>query len=307
MATIKSIKRRTKAAKNISQITKAMEMVAASKMRRAQEKALASRPYADKIDLTLKRMSGHINPEEHFLLQTPEVQEINTIAILVFSTDKGLAGSLNTNLFKALEALEKRLSEKHADLVLKFVFVTIGKKAREFILKTGRTLHAEFTNFPDRPAYEDTLPISRVLLDGFKSKRFYAVYLLYDNFVSTLTQKPKTLKLLPISTEELETLEPETTRSSEEEATEKLEYLFEPDSRSILDWLLPYYFELQVYQRLLEAQASEHSARMVTMRNASDNAKEIVHYLKLEYNRKRQAAITNEIADIVTSGMAVGQ
>lgn len=306
MATIKSIKRRTKAAKNISQITKAMEMVAASKMRKAQEKALASRPYADKIDITLKRMSSHIDPEAHVLLQTPEPADVNTIAVVVLSTDKGLAGSLNTNLFKTLESLEKSLSERFSELALKFAFVTIGKKAREFILKTGRSLHAEFTNFPDRPAYEDTLPISKVLLDGFTTKRFYSVYLLYNNFVSTLSQKPKYLKLLPIAMEELTTLEPETRLTEEDALTGGLEYLFEPDSRSILDWLLPYYFELSIYQRLLEAQASEHSARMVTMRNASDNASEIVGYLQLEYNRKRQAAITNEIADIVTSGMAVG-
>lgn len=301
MATIKDIKRRIKASKNITQITKAMEMVAASKMRKAQEKALASRPYSRKLDAILKRMSALIDPEEHQLLQTRQAQDTNIIAILLLSPDKGLCGGLNSNLFKTLEEFEKELNRLHADIPFQIEYVTVGKKAREFVAKTGRRIHAEFVSIPDRPAYEDTLPISQVLLDGFKTNRFYKVYLLYTDFINTMSQTPMHHKLLPIDTEEL--------KLGLFDQTEKLEegheYLFEPQSQIILDWLLPYYFELQVYQTILEAQASEHSARMVAMRNASDNAKEIVKYLNLEYNRKRQAAVTNEIADIVTSRLAV--
>lgn len=298
MATIKAIKRRTKAASNIAQITKAMEMVAASKMRRAQEKALSSRPYAGELAKVLKRMAALVDPEAHVLFRTPEPQDANTVAILTFSSDKGLCGSLNTNLFKTLEALEDAVSEEHPNLIINPTYITVGKKAREYVLKTGRTLHAEFIGLPDRPAYEDILPIAKLLLDEFTSGRFFKVYLLYTDFVSTINQKPSYERLLPLKTE--------TTLSEGESATEPhFDYVFEPSSSVILEWLLPYYFELTVYQKLLEAQASEHSSRMVAMRNASENAKDIVRYLKLQYNQKRQAAITNEIADIVTSRLAV--
>ncbi len=298
-SSIKSIKRRIKAAKNISQITKAMEMVAASKMRKSQQKAMASRPYANKLDEILRRMSQKIDPEIHVLLRQTAPKEVNTLALVLLSPDKGLCGSLNSNLFKTLEHTEKQLSERFADIVVNFKYITIGKKAREYVVKTNRALHAEFTEIPDRPAYEKVLPITELLLDGFIKGDFYKVYILYTNFINTLTQKPDTYKLLPIETEELglqtTSYEPQTTGN----------YLFEPSSDSILEWLLPYYFELSIYQKILESQASEHSARMVAMRNASDNAKEILRFLNLEYNRKRQAAITNEIANLVTSRMAV--
>lgn len=299
-ASIKSIKRRIKAAKNISQITKAMEMVAASKMRKSQQKAMASRPYADKLEEILRRMAQMITPDNHVLLRQTEPTEVNTIALIVISPDKGLCGSLNSNLFKALEHIEKHLSEQHADIAVKFKYIAVGKKAREYVLKTGRPLHAEFTSIPDRPRFEVILPITQLVLSGFIDTSFYKVYLLYTNFVNTLTQKPESTKLLPISTDELR-LEPTVVNSQEAVS----DYVFEPSSDTILEWLLPYYFELSLYQKVLEAQASEHSARMVAMRNASDNAKEILRYLNLEYNRKRQAAITNEIANLVTSRMAV--
>ena len=301
MSTIKVIKRRIKAAKNITQITKAMEMVAASKMRRAQEKALASRPYALKLDNLLKRMSSLIDPQEHLLLSTRAPEKTNAIAVLAISPDKGLCGSLNSNLFRNLEKLETDLGEKHPNIPITVEYIAVGKKAREYILKTGRPLYAEFLSIPDRPAYEDTLPISHLLLKDFTSNRFFKVYLIYTNFLTTLSQKPDSLKLLPIDTEEIT----EPGFDQEVKADGASDYLFEPDSATILNWLLPYYFELQIYQKILEAQASEHSARMVAMRNASDNANDIVKYLNLEYNRKRQASITNEIADIVTSRLAV--
>jgi len=299
-SSIKSIKRRIKAGKNISQITKAMEMVAASKMRKSQQKATSSRPYANKLDEILRRMSQKIDPQSHVLLRPSPPKDINSVAVLVISPDKGLCGGLNSNLFRALEANEKKLSEHYADIVINFKYITVGKKAREYVLKTNRALHAEFTGIPDRPAYEKVLPITQLLMDGFVSGDFYKVYLLYTNFINTLTQKPDTHKLLPIETEELFGLASPATGPSASG-----DYLFEPSSDSILEWLLPYYFELSVYQKILEGQASEHSARMVAMRNASDNAKEILRYLNLEYNRKRQAAITDEIANLVTSRMAV--
>lgn len=301
MATIKDLKRRIKAAGNITKITKAMEMVAASKMRRAQEKAVASRPFALKLDQVLKRMSGLVDPEEHLFLQTRTAKDTNTIAVLVVGPDKGLCGSLNSNLFKKLENFESFLGEKHPDIPIQIEYIAVGKKVREYVLKTGKTLHAEFVSIPDRPDFENIIPISQLLLDGFKSNRFFKVYLLHTDFVNTMTQTPAQQKLLPIDTEDLmETASPD---SSDQQAS--TEYIFEPSSKEILDWLLPYYFELQVYQKILEAQASEHSARMMAMHNASENAEEIASFLKLQYNRKRQAAVTNQIAEIVTARMAI--
>ena len=301
MATIKDLKRRIKAAGNITKITKAMEMVAASKMRRAQEKAVASRPFALKLDQVLKRMSALVDPQEHLFLQERTAQDTNTIAVLVVSPDKGLCGSLNSNLFKKLENFETFLGDKHPDIPIQIEYIAVGKKAREYVLKTSKTLHAEFISIPDRPAYEDIIPISQLLLDGFRSSRFFKVYLLHTDFINTMTQTPAQQKLLPIDTEDL--METASQDSPDQQAS--TEYLFEPSSQKILDWLLPYYFELQVYQKILEAQASEHSARMVAMRNASENAEEIVSYLRLQYNRKRQAAVTNQIAEIVTARMAI--
>ncbi len=303
MSSIKNIKRRIKAAKNISQITKAMEMVAASKMRKAQLKALASRPYATKLEEVLRRMSIVIDTGKHFLLsQRPASTETNTIAIMIITPDKGLCGGLNSNIFRFLETFEKQLNQLHADVPVKYKYIAVGKKIREYILKSGRVLHAEFTTLPDRPLYEDILPISHLLLEGFKLGEFYKVYLLYTDFINTLSQKPRSIKLLPIDAEDLAI---NLLTGTSQNPTPISEYVFEPSSDTILDWLLPYYFELSVYQKILEAQASEHSARMVSMRNASDNAKDILHFLNLEYNRKRQSTITNEIADIVTSRMAI--
>lgn len=300
MSSIKTIKRRIKSAKNITQITKAMEMVAASKMRRAQEKALASRPYATKLDEVLRRMAGLINPNQHQLLKETTSNDVNTIAVLVLSSDKGLCGSFNSSLFKNLEALEKKLSQTHKNIAIAFEYITVGKKARDYVLKSNRNLHAEFTNLPDRPDYEDILPIAHILLSSFKTNRFFKAFLLSTNFVSTLSQFPKAVKLLPIDAKELESKNPEPELNLEHQ-----DYVFEPSSRKVLDWLLPYYFELQVYQKILETQASEHSARMIAMRNASDNAKDIVKYLGQQYNRQRQSAITNEITDLVTSRLTV--
>ena len=301
MATIKDLKRRIKAANNISQITKAMEMVSASKMRRAQEKALASRPYALKLDSVLKRMSGLIDSHSHVLLQTKKPSKSkNIIAVLLISPEKGLCGSLNSNLFKTVETLEKNISQNHSHLPIEIQYITVGKKAREYVLKTNKILFAEFVTIPDRPLFEDVIPITKILMDGFKTGRFYKVFLSFTDFINTMNQKPIWDKILPIDTEDIASgldIQPS--------VLEKQEYIFEPSSKQILNWLLPYYFELSIYQKILESQASEHSARMVAMRNASENAAEIIKFLNLQYNRKRQNLVTTEIADIVVSRMAI--
>jgi F-type H+-transporting ATPase subunit gamma len=284
MANLKSISRRIKTAANISQITKAMEMVAASKMRRAQDRALSSRPYTDRLYQILGTLEGRVDPQLHPLLQAKTAGK--TLVILL-TTDKGLCGPYNTNLFRSLETWVT--DTKAIDLR----FVTIGKKGSSYIAKTGRDLAAQFPAFPDRFAYEDTLAISQLALDGFLNSDVKQVYLGYMRFVNTLSQQPQFTQILPIT----QLFAPATTS----------QYLLEPSAREILDWLLPYYVELLIYQAVLNAQASEHSARMVTMKSAHDNATDIVADLTLDYNRARQTKITGDLLDVITARTALGE
>ena len=290
MSHLKLINRRIKTAKNISKITQAMEMVAASKMRRAQDKALSSRPYTDRLHQILSTLEGRVDPKLHPLLQD---KPAGKTLIILLTTDKGLCGPYNTNLFRSLETW---LTDA-ADLDINFV--TIGKRGGSYIVKTHRDLTAEFPTFPDRLAYEDTLTISQIALDGFLKGDIKAVWIGYMRFVNTLSQQPHFTKLLPI-TQLFD-------QPTDQPLNTNQEYLFEPSTREILDWLLPYYVELQIYQAVLNAQASEHSARMVTMKNAHDNATDIVSGLTLDYNRARQTKITSELLDVITARAALGE
>ena len=289
MANLKSITRRIKTASNISQITKAMEMVAASKMRKAQDRALSSRPYTDRLHQILATLEGRIDPQLHPLLQAKLAGK--TLVILL-TTDKGLCGPYNTNLFRSLETWAA--NTKNVDLR----FVTIGKKGGSYIAKTGRDLAAQFSAFPDRFAYEDTLAISQLALDGFLNSDVKQVYLGYMHFVNTLSQQPQFTQILPIT--RLFTPLPDAAAATSQ-------YLLEPSAREILNWLLPYYVELLIYQAVLNALASEHSARMVTMKSAHDNATDIVADLTLDYNRARQTKITSDLLDVITARTALGE
>jgi F-type H+-transporting ATPase subunit gamma len=289
MAQARLIKSRIKSATNIAKITKAMEMVAASKMRRSQEQALASRPYTHKLLEMLHTIGTNTDSGLHALLSTanPSAPEL----MILISTDRGLAGSLNSNLFRfAMSELSTMRSPK---------IVAIGKKAREFALKMDIPLVAEFTGLPDRLKLADVLPIAHLFVEGFLSGEFSSVRTVHAQFVSTLAQQPEVNKLLPIAVPDIKgpsfgTAEKETH-----------EYTFEPNPQEILDFLLPFYTENGFYQIMLEAKASEYSARMVAMKNASDNARDIVGSLKLEYNKSRQAAITTELLDIATASLAL--
>ncbi len=286
MAQARLIKSRIKSATNIAKITKAMEMVAASKMRRSQEQALASRPYTHKLLEMLHTIGTNTDSSLHVLLSTPNPQA-SELLILV-STDRGLAGSLNSNLFRAaMIELSSMRSPK---------IVAIGKKAREFALKMDIPLIAEFTGLPDRLTLADVLPVAHLFVEGFLNGEFSSVRTIHAQFVSTLSQQPEVNKLLPITVPAIE---------SSQVKVSKQEYSFEPNPKEILDFLLPFYTENGFYQIMLEAKASEHSARMVSMKNASDNAKDIVGSLRLEYNKSRQAAITTELLDITTASLAL--
>jgi len=298
MENTRLIKRRIKTAKNIAQITKAMEMVAASKMRRAQNQALASRPYALKLNQILANLVKLVDPGIHPLLLKSRKRHKAKIAILLISSDKGLCGSLNSNLFRFLFSWQPTTKEIYDE----FVFLTVGKKAKEFVLRSQQNLLADFGSLGDWPEFERILPISKILLDGFQKGEFQKVIIVYNDFVSTLKQQPTARQLLPIAAEVFRGEE------EKEEETKKFvakEYIFEPDPKTILKWLLPYYFELQIYQCLLEGMASEQSARMVSMKNASDNAQDITTELTLNFNKARQQQITREINEVTVASLAI--
>ena len=288
MAANRQIKRRISTAQNISKITKAMEMVAASKMKRAQSQALASRAFARAVQSSLSRVAAFTNPSLHPLLSMHE--EGRDLLILV-STNKGLCGGLNSNLFKSSHNWIKQ----HQD----YQVVAIGKKAVVFAQRMGWPILAQFTDIPETVSSPDAISISSLVMEKFLSHELKSVHIVYMDFINTISQKVRVTRLLPIAhtetaQDDLE-LVPQTFK----------EYLFEPSPRDILDSLLPYYIENSIYQILLEAKASEHSARMVAMKSASENAIELVDELKLDYNKSRQAAITEELRDIATSSLTV--
>lgn len=295
MSNIQALRRRIVSAKNIKQITKAMEMVAASKMRRAQMQALASRPYARKLQETLMTIASLLtDTSEHALLTShPEGDDV----IVLISTDKSLAGSLNTNLFRGTEELiRSKYSENDPKLVI------IGQQARQFARSYAHEVIAEFNRIPDPLSYADSLPISKLLMDGYIDKTYRSVEVIYMDFVSTLVQEIRNVQLLPMKVD-WSTLTDDPTQAIDALTEDRADYVFEPDSDSILEWLLPYYVELFIFQVMLEGRASEHSARMVAMKNASDNARDIINDLTLSYNKVRQAAITAELLDNTTASM----
>jgi F-type H+-transporting ATPase subunit gamma len=276
------IRRRIKSVKNTAQITKAMQMVAAAKMRKAQAAAIAGRPYQEMLTRVLAALKSRVDPTSHKLLAVrPVKQEL----ILIFSTDKGLCGPLNTNLFREIVEVDPAKSE----------FAVSGRKAVQFIARTRRKLTADFA-LRDTIHFSEVRPIARFVSDKFISGEVDQVRVLYPKFVNTLTQQPVLRILLPIPVEELDLGGPQVGG----------EYLFEPDEQNVLDSILPHYVAFQLFQMALNARASEHSARMVAMKNATDNAKQLVNDLTLEYNKVRQANITTELLEITTAQLAVG-
>lgn len=291
MANTQDIRRRIKSIRNTAQITKAMQMVAASKMRKAQQHALAGRPYSQLMNRVLVSLKGRTDPLLHPLLQVrPAAKEL----VLVISTDKGLAGALNTNLMREAAMFD----------TAKTVYVTAGRKARQFIARTRRELLADF-ELKDAPTILETKAISKFCVEKFLNREVDKVTVLYTHFVNTINQKPIAQTLLPISPFVFNA--PTGGLPTESGATEPmLEYLFEPSPQAVLDFMLPYYVQYQVFQMILDARASEHSARMVAMKNATDNANQFIKDLTLEYNKMRQASITTELLEIATAQMAVG-
>jgi F-type H+-transporting ATPase subunit gamma len=292
MPSTRDIRRRIKSVKNTAQITKAMQMVASAKMRKAQQAAIAGRPYAKLMNNVLSAVSAGAGEFSNPLI---EVRVVKKRALIIISTDKGLCGGLNTNLLREATKFDKAST----------LHVTAGRKASQFVARTKRELAAEFT-YKDNPVFAEARAISRFAQELFTSGKVDQVDVLYTNFVSTMIQKAEVRQLLPIR--EITALDSDVHGDGAGQALEKgtTEYLFEPGAEVVLGNLLPHYLNFQVYQFLLEAKASEHSARMVAMKSATDNAKQMIKDLTLEYNKLRQANITRELLEITSAAMAMG-
>jgi F-type H+-transporting ATPase subunit gamma len=295
MANPKLIKTRVSSIKNIRKITRALEMVSASKVQKAQSKAINSRPFADKIYELVQNLGGKVDTTAIPLLRTPESRK-NALFVLI-STNKGLAGSLNTNLFRFLNGfLQKNNYAKKS-------FVTLGKKGRNFALTQGELL----ADFSDIQPFESAVgPIIKIITDSFIKEETDEIYLVYSDFITALTYEPRARRILPLEIESAPTKEPELTgKESEAKEFQKLPFSFEPSADAVLIKLLPFYLETLLTEVIYEAEASEHSARMVAMKNASENANQLAENLQHEYNSARQQTITTEINDIVTAKVSL--
>jgi F-type H+-transporting ATPase subunit gamma len=295
MPSTRDIRRRIKSVKNTSQITKAMQMVAASKMRKAQQVALASRPYSTLLDEILAPLASSFGDISHPLM---EVREVKKRLVILVSSDKGLCGALNSNLMREAAKFDRTNT----------VFITAGRKASQFIARTKRELAAEFT-YRDAPLFSEARAIAKFAVNMFNEGKVDRVDVLYTRFFSTLNQKPEAVQVLPIGE-----IKPHTTGLGGDAAAGAhavdsqgaTEFIYEPNQGDVLGALLPHSLNFQIYHILLEAKASEQSARMVAMKNATDNAKQLIKDLTLEYNKLRQANITRELLEITSAAMAMG-
>jgi F-type H+-transporting ATPase subunit gamma len=290
MANLRDIRRRIKSVKNTAQITRAMQLVAAAKMKKAQDQALAGRDYADLLNQVLVNLKSNIDDEAHPML---EAREEGKELVLVVSTDKGLCGALNTNLGKKV-----RTDAPDADVV------TIGRKLRIQLSKVGRKMVADF-EVGDPVPFGDARAAAKFVSQLFLDGEYAKVSVAFNRFVSTLRQEPTVVQLLPVPTEKLGEKRSYDKDETDHAVALSKDYLFEPDTSEVLNALVPRYIYFQVYQMLLESRASEHSARMVAMKAATDNANKFIKDLTLEYNKLRQAAITSELLEITTAMRAM--
>ena len=297
MANLQDIKRRIKSVKNTAQITKAMELVASSKMKKAQDQALAGRSYAGVVNKIL----AHLSQDETELDECPllKVREVNREICIVISTDKGLCGGLNSNLMRLV-------LEDSSDITS---YVTIGSKGRSALALAQKDLIADFP-VSDPVTFKEISSVAKFVIEKFEAGEVDRVRVAFTNFVNTLSQKPWIRTLLPVENssitekKEYEGLEDGDDLSEVYDVPEG-GYIYEPDSTKVFNEILPHYLKYQLYQMVLEARASEHSARMVAMKNATENAKEMIEELTLQYNKVRQAAITSELLEITTAQLAL--
>jgi F-type H+-transporting ATPase subunit gamma len=285
----KEIRNKIKSVQNTRKITKAMEMVAASKMRKAQERMRAGRPYGEKIRTICANLS-HANPEYRhpFLVSRGQLKRVG---VVIVTTDKGLCGGLNTNLLRMVLMKMREWSDQKIESQV----VAIGNKGLGFFSRAGAKIVSHVTHLGDTPHLEQLIGPLKVQLDAFTSGEVDAVYLCYNKFINTMKQEPQLLQLLPLTDDRLERTDP----------NHDWDYVYEPDAATVLDDLLLRYVESVIYQAVAENMSCEQSARMVAMKAASDNAKKVIDDLQLTYNKARQAGITKELSEIVGGAAAV--
>jgi F-type H+-transporting ATPase subunit gamma len=287
MAGAKEIRTKIRSVQNTRKITSAMEMVAASKMRKAQDRMVAARPYADKMRNVIAHVSSaHTEYTHPFLMERKQVRRVGYIVV---SSDRGLCGGLNTNMFRLL--LRELTEWNKQDIELDVC--TIGSKALQFFRRAGGNLVAQVTQVGDAPSLDDLIGTVKVMLDAYEEGKVDRVYLVYNRFVNSMTQQPVSEVLLPRPA------------SEEDEVQHHWDYLYEPEAKPVVDHLLDRYIESLVYQGVVENIACEQSARMVAMKAASDNAGDLIDELQLAYNKARQAAITQELSEIVAGAAAI--
>lgn len=288
MASGKEIRTKIASIKSTQKITRAMEMVAASKMRRAQDRMRKSRPYANKIRKVIGHLA-HAHPEYRHTYMIPR-EDVKRVGVIIVSSDRGLCGGLNSNLFKATLNKMKEWRNQNIDIQL----CTIGNKASAFFKRFGGNITAQAAQLGDAPQLEDLIGTVKVMLDDYQAGKIDQLFVIYNHFINTMSQAPQVQQLLPIQAEELD-----------DKLKHHWDYLYEPEAQTVLDGLLMRYVESLVYQAVVENLACEQAARMVAMKSASDNAGDIIGDLQLAYNKARQASITQELSEIVAGAAAV--
>jgi F-type H+-transporting ATPase subunit gamma len=293
MPSLRDIRRRIRSIRNTAKITKAMELVAASRLRRAQMRVTAARPYADAIRKLVAELGAQAPSAGGALHPLLIQRDVHKVGVLLVTPDRGLAGALNTNVIRRGSEVISEYERAEGQSV---EVVTVGRKGQDFLARRGRKLLGTFTGMVASVKYDDVIPIARVITDSFTNGSIDRAVLVYPRFISTLSQRPEVVQLLPITAPE--------SRAGEQRAR-RLDYIFEPDPQSILEQLLPRYVEVLIYQAVLETAASFFSAQMVAMRNATDNANDLVESLSLTYNKVRQANITREVTEIASAAEAM--
>ncbi len=285
MASVRQLRRRIRSVENTAKITKAMSMIAASKMRRAQESALSGRPYSDDLNMMLAHLAAQPVEDEDNIHPLLKTRDVNKVEVIVVTPDRGLTGGLNSNINRAAGQF---ISSYGDDARV----IAVGKKGRDFMVRYGVNVRAVFTDISDRPSILDVTPIAHLAVESYESEEVDAVYIAYAKFVNTTAQNAVVEQLLPVQPSELR-------------PQEQVGYIYEPNPADVLADLLPRYMEMQIFHALLEGIASEQSARMVAMRSATDNANAMIEDLTLVMNKARQESITTELLDIVGGAAAV--
>jgi len=285
MPSVRDMRRRIRSVQNTGKVTNAMSLIAASKMRRAQQAVTQGRPFAQKIQEIITHLAAQPGDDEATVHPLLQVRPLQRVGILVISPDRGLCGGMHANLNRVV-------GQFMLEQTVPITAIVAGRKSRDFMVRSGQEVKAVFTELPDRPVLADTIAISHLVIDSYSEGEVDEVHLAFTRFASTLSQVPVIEKLLPVAPASLT-------------GSEKVGYIYEPDSLAVLGSLLPRYVEMEVFHALLESNASEQSSRMVAMRNATENANELMNDMTLVMNRIRQDGITNELLDLIGGQMAL--